>query len=324
MSDRTRRSARVVNDTISSIDSEKIKDQAAEVAALVGDAGTKAQTTAAQLADQAKEWGQPKVEAFVEWLTPRLEKAWQDSLQAAAPRVEKAAEKASPAIDTAHDKLVEEVLPKIVASFNAAAAAAAEAASRNAEAAAAATVASAASAEQLSRKATKKAAKAAKKHLDATAASAKKAAKAAPAKITAAAEKADPQKKSKTLWWVVGGVTAAGGAYVLWRRAQPTTDPWAEPWDQVPASSFEDARAAVNNAAEAVGEAAGAAVAKGRETGGKVQEAVTDAGEKITGKVQEAVSDAKEATRKATSRSKDAAPSGDEGDATTDGKKPTA
>ena len=266
MSDRTRRSARAVTDTI---DTEKLKDQAAEVAALVGEAGAKAQTTAVQLADQAKgaagqakEWGSPKVEAFVEWLTPRVEKAWQDSLQAAAPRVEKAAGKAAPAIDTAHDKLVDEVLPKIVASFNAAAAAAAEAASRAADAAAAATAESAAATETLSKRATKKAAKAAKKGLDASAASAKKAAKAAPAKLTAAAETADPQKKSKALWWVVGGVTAAGGAYVLWRRAQPTTDPWAEPWDQVPASTFDDARAAVGNAAEAVGEAAGAAVAK--------------------------------------------------------------
>ena len=109
MSDRTRRSARVMNDTIASIDSDKIKDQAAELAALVGVAGTKAQSTTAHFADQAKDWGQPKVEAFVEWATPRLEKAWQDSLQAAAPRVEKAAEKAGPAIDTAHDKLVDEL-----------------------------------------------------------------------------------------------------------------------------------------------------------------------------------------------------------------------
>jgi len=325
-----------MNDTIASIDSDKIKDQAAELAALVGVAGTKAQSTTAHFADQAKDWGQPKVEAFVEWATPRLEKAWQDSLQAAAPRVEKAAEKAGPAIDTAHDKLVDELLPKIVASFNAAAAAATDSATRNVEAAAAATAASAVAAGKLSkkgaRKAAKKAAKAAKRGIDSSAASAKKAAKAAPARFTAAAEQADPHKKSKALWWVVGGVTAAGGAYVLWRRAQPTTDPWAEPWDQVPASTFEDARAAVNNAAETVGEAAGAALAKGRETSGKVQEAVADAGEKITGKVQEAVSEAKEATRKATTKSKDAAPSGEakhaaapghEGEQTDGEKKPT-
>ena len=112
---RSRSASDSVKEALGSVDTDKLKDQAAEAVVQAKDAAV-----------QAKEWGAPKVEAFLEWLQPRVEKAWQDSIQAAAPRVEKAAGKAGPAIDTAHDKIVDEVLPKIVASFNAAAAGAAE------------------------------------------------------------------------------------------------------------------------------------------------------------------------------------------------------
>ncbi|HWB36786.1 MAG TPA: hypothetical protein VHA75_12245, partial [Rugosimonospora sp.] len=75
--------------------------QAAEIGSALSDAAV-----------HAKEWTAPKLEAFVEWLAPRLEKAYNESLKAAAPRLEKAAEKAGPVIDTAHDKLVDELIPK--------------------------------------------------------------------------------------------------------------------------------------------------------------------------------------------------------------------
>ena len=113
---RTRSASDSVKDTLESIDTEKLKEQAAQAAATAQSAATQLADQAKDAAVHAKEWGTPKVEAFLEWLQPRVEKAWQDSIQAAAPRVEKAATKAAPAIDTAHDRLVEDVLPKIVAS----------------------------------------------------------------------------------------------------------------------------------------------------------------------------------------------------------------
>ncbi|WNB85580.1 hypothetical protein [Cellulomonas sp. ATA003] len=61
------------------------------------------------------------MESAVAWATPRLETAWRESVRAAAPQVEKAAGKATPAIDTAHDKIVDEFLPRVVALVNEAA-----------------------------------------------------------------------------------------------------------------------------------------------------------------------------------------------------------
>lgn len=120
--------------TSDKIDTDKIKDQAADLASVLSDgahqAGEKATVVAGQAREaalQAKDWGTPKVEAFVEWVTPRLEQAWNESVKAAAPAVEKAAGKASPVIDSAHDKLVDDLFPKIVAALNDAAKNAADA-----------------------------------------------------------------------------------------------------------------------------------------------------------------------------------------------------
>ena len=53
-------------------------------------AGVVAESKAREAALQAKDSGKtPKVEAFVEWVTPRIEQAWNESVKAAAPRVEK-------------------------------------------------------------------------------------------------------------------------------------------------------------------------------------------------------------------------------------------
>ncbi|MGO1316221.1 MAG: hypothetical protein ACTMIR_04180, partial [Cellulomonadaceae bacterium] len=195
------------------IDAEKVKDQAAHLAAEVSDVSSQAAVVAAQLAAQAKDaavnakdWSAPRLEAFKEWLAPRSERAWGESVGAAAPQVERAAKKAGPAIDIAHDKLVDDYLPKLVDSFNAAAAAASAKASDTAQGASAAI--------------TKAADKAA----------------AAPDKVAkAAAKNATKRKggKAKTFWIVVGTVAAAGGAYVVWRKSQPEVDPWAEPWEKV-------------------------------------------------------------------------------------------
>lgn len=196
------------------LDSEKVKDSAAALVAAVSDAGSQASVVAGRLAHQAKEsasqakdWSDPRVHEFRDWLTPKLEKAWEDSRRAAAPHVEKAAEKAGPRIDVAHDKLVEEYLPRLVATFSAATAAAAAKASTSAETAADSF--------------TKAADAVASKH----GAAAKEAA--------ARAAKSQKSGKGKTFWFLAGTAAAAGGAYAVWRKSQPEVDPWAEPWEKV-------------------------------------------------------------------------------------------
>ena len=201
-----KQSARAASDKLDAIDAEKVKEQASEVAAALSDgahhAGEAAAVLAAQARDaalQAKDWGTPKVEAFVEWATPRLEQAWVETLKATAPRVEKAAQKASPVIDNAHDKLVDELLPRFVTAINEAAQSAADAAVKG----------SAIASEKTQAGAT---------HLaDSIAAASKK----APLKLTEAAQAGQKHaKRSHKGWWIVAGAAAAGGAYVLWRRSQ--------------------------------------------------------------------------------------------------------
>jgi uncharacterized protein YjbJ (UPF0337 family) len=106
---------------MSKIDSEKVKDSAVVTAAALVGAGSNAAHTAKDAAFQAKDWAEPRVDAFLDWLRPRAERAWSDSVRAAAPRVEKAADRATPIIDTAHDRIVDEYLPRLVVAFNSAA-----------------------------------------------------------------------------------------------------------------------------------------------------------------------------------------------------------
>lgn len=258
MSHGIRSSAR---EALESIDSEKVKDQAAAAAAAVGEAGAQASQVAAHLANQAKDaaaaaldWSQPRLEAFREWLQPRIEKAWDEGVQAAAPQVEKAALKAAPVIDTAHDKLVEDYLPRLVAAFNAAAASAAEKSGHAAESAA----------DVLSRVADDVADKAGSSSSKVAAAAGGRVAKNADKlagiaeQAAKSAEKAQGKSgKGKAFWWVAGTAAAAGGAYVVWKKSQPEVDPWAEPWEKVEGSTFEDfveeTKDAVGNAAEVVG-----------------------------------------------------------------------
>ncbi|GHG48867.1 hypothetical protein GCM10011331_10960 [Flavimobilis marinus] len=224
------------------LDSEKVKDTAAALVAAVSDAGTQASVVAGRLAHQAKEsasqakdWSDPRVHEFREWLTPRVEKAWEESRRAASPHVEKVAEKAGPKIDVAHDKLVDEYLPKLVATFSAATAAAAAKASTSAESAA--------------ESFTKAADSVASKHGAAAKAAASRAAKS---KKTG---------KGKTFWFLAGTAAAAGGAYAVWRKSQPEVDPWAEPWEKV---ETEDS-GVVSDVKEKVSGAAAAATAAVKE-----------------------------------------------------------
>lgn len=267
----------------SKIDRERVKEQAAVAAALLAGVGSKAASQAGTFAGQArvravqaKDWAEPRVTEFVAWLTPRAEKAWYDSVQAAAPRVEKAAEKAGPLIDTAHDKIVDELLPKVVAAFNHAAT---QAAHSSEVRLAAGTTAAAGSAHALA---------------------------------DALAKNAEKARSKKRGWlWALAGVGAAGAGYVFWRRAQPQNDPWAEPWEQATKPDYtgaaREAKHAVAHAAETVGERAGATVAKGREAGAKVAQTAGDLGSKAAHAAEEVRVRAAEAAAKATEAAKAAA-----------------
>lgn len=231
----------------SKIDTEKVKEKAAEATALLSDVSSKAATQAGSFAAQAKDrasnakdWAQPRVHDFIAWLTPRAEKAWQDSVQAAAPQVEKAAGKAAPLIDSAHDKLVDDLLPKMVSAFNAAADNAAAAQGKTSLA----------------------------------------------ATVTDAADKAS--KKSRKGWLIAlaaGGAAVAG--YVFWKRAQPQTDPWAEPWEQSSGADYSDGAAKHSSGA-------GSAVAKGREAGAKAAQTAKDLGARAYSAASPAFEAAKE------------------------------
>ncbi|MCL2849314.1 MAG: hypothetical protein FWE61_04630, partial [Micrococcales bacterium] len=103
------------------VDRDQLREQAAVLALGARDGAAQAATAARGAAASAYGWTTPRVEAFVEWLGPRLEHLYSEGVKAAAPQVEKAAEKAVPAVGTAHDKIVDELLPRLVAGFNAAA-----------------------------------------------------------------------------------------------------------------------------------------------------------------------------------------------------------
>ncbi len=245
------------------VDTEHLKEQAADLAAKAGDA-----------AYQAKEWTTPKVEAFIDWLLPRAEHLYKESVKAAAPKVEKAADAVSPAIDTAHDKLVDDLIPRLVTVLNDAA------------------VRAGATAEHVADVAADKASR--------------KSAAIAAAAVAAAEEKRNRHTGAK-IFWVLTGIAVAGAAIAAWSRSRSQVDPWAEPWE--PSESLgssghhHSAAAVVGDAADAVGEAAGAAVAKGREAVGKAADAAASAKDDLTEKVAEAKDAAAETAKKVTRRS---------------------
>ena len=100
--------------------------KAAEIGALLAGATAVAGKTASQLAEQAREaatgareWAAPHVASAIDWTSPRVQKAWADAYRNASPHVEKAAGKALPVVDVAHDRFVQEVLPRFMAAMTA-------------------------------------------------------------------------------------------------------------------------------------------------------------------------------------------------------------
>lgn len=88
------------------IDPEDLKDAAAHAVGALQDAGKSVAGTASTHVKAAKDWAEPLLSNVHEWLKPRVDKAWTDSVSAAAPHVETFAAKATPALKDAHDKLV--------------------------------------------------------------------------------------------------------------------------------------------------------------------------------------------------------------------------
>jgi len=170
------------------VDADRLKSQAADVGALLSDASVRAGQAAETFAHQAKD---AAVQAK-DWAAPRVEKAWYEGMKAAAPKVELAAEKALPLVDRTHDRLVDDVLPKLLAAVNAAAAAAAVGADKARDVASA----------RLTDLA----------HI--------------------APEPPKKSHTGAKVFWSIAGLAIAGAVLAAFRRSRPTTDPWAEePWE---------------------------------------------------------------------------------------------
>ncbi len=238
---------------------------------------------AAEAAEHAVEWATPRVEAAVEWATPRVEKALSEAAEKAAPAVEKAAGKAYPYVDVAHDKFVDEVLPKIAAVVGAAMVAAAESADKARDV----------TAEKLAEIA----------HLEPP----------TPPK----------SHRFAKVFWTITGIALIVAAISAWQKSKPTTDPWAEqPWEpaepaeRIKAHAAEargvasDVRHELEDAAEVVGERAGETVARTREATEKAKAAAREATEKAKDAVDEAIEKAKSRTKDA----EDAPAQDEEGD----------
>jgi len=170
------------------VDADRLKSQAADVGALLSDASVRAGQAAETFAHQAMD---AAVQAK-DWAAPRVEKAWYEGMKAAAPKVELAAEKVLPLVDRTHDRLVDDVLPKLLAAVNAAAAAAAVGADKARDVASA--------------KLTDLA------HI--------------------APEPPKKSHTGAKVFWSIAGLAIAGAVLAAFRRNRPTTDPWAEePWE---------------------------------------------------------------------------------------------
>lgn len=132
------------------------------------------------------------------WATPHMERG----IEVAAPRVEAAVERVSPAVDAARDKIVEDLLPRLVEAVNAAA-----------TAGAAATAVTAA-----------------------TTTTARKRGKDVLA-VARGEAVAKPKRKGHTWLLVLTGLAAAAGAaFAVFKRQAPSDDPWAVPPTTYPTS----------------------------------------------------------------------------------------
>ncbi len=211
------------------VDTDRLKSQAAEVGAVLSEASARAGLAAEHLAHQTKD----AAHQAKDWAAPRVERAWYEGRRAAAPKIEEAvetaAERALPLVDKGHDRLVEDLLPKLVAAINTAAAATAIGADKARDLANARLTGFA--------------------HVPPP-----------PPKKSRTGAK---------IFWSIAGLAVVGAVLAAFRRNQPTSDPWAEePWEDLEEEApLSRVRETLAEAADTVGEVAGEAVATARGTG---------------------------------------------------------
>lgn len=222
------------------VDADRLRSQAADAGAALSVASARAGQTAGALAHQAKD----AAAQAKEWAAPRVEQALREGKKAAAPKVELAAEKALPLVDRTHDRLVDDVLPKLVVAVNAAAAAAAIGADKARDLAAA----------RLTELA----------HVP------------PPPKKS--------RTGAKVFWSIAGLAVVGAVLAILRRSRPSTDpwaeDPWEDDETQLPIRT-DVVRNGLADAADAVGEVAGEAVAVARDTTEKVKETTEKVAEKV-------------------------------------------
>lgn len=244
------------------IEAERIRKQAAELAAVVSEQAHLAGKQAKLLAEHGKDWAGPRVEAAGAWAGPKAEKAWRDTVKATAPRVEAATEKVRPAVDNAYERIVDDYLPRVSKAMHDAA----EAAGKT----------------------------------DGLSAKAAVAGEAARKALTQPPKKS--HGVVKTLGWVLVGTAAAGTGYLLWRRSQPIDDPWAEEyWDDTTVATPDSSATAGTSTASTSGAAAAAAsvAEKASAAAKKAGDAAKKAAEAAGGKAKNAADKGSDAAQDA-------------------------
>lgn len=242
------------------ISSDQFKDQAVEAGKL-----------ARQLADDAKDWATPRVEAAKDWAGPRVDKAWRDAVEVAAPKIADAAEKSRGAVDTAHDKLVDDVLPLVVSKMEEAAHYAKDGAEKAAEAASSKADDALKTVEKVAEEQTKK--------------------------------KGGFRRK---LGWVLVGSAVAGAGVILWRRSQPVDDPWAEEyWDDAPAAVSPAVAEKLNDAADTAQDKVEDAKHKAEDVAADAKDKAEDVAEDVKDKVEDVVEEVKDKAEDAADAAKE-------------------
>lgn len=131
------------------------------------------------------------------WVAPRAEKAWKEVRRVTMPTVEAATEKAREGVEHAHEKIVDDILPRLEAAAKGAQEAAKQEGTLSEKASAITT--------------------ATKRGL-----------------MESPKEKKGVAGKVFALFAVLAALGGVG--YLLWRRAQPVEDPWAEEyWEDIEA-----------------------------------------------------------------------------------------
>lgn len=143
----------------------------------------------------AKDWGQPRVEhgieAAKEWAKPRVE----HGIEVAAPKLESAVSGLAPKVDTARDKIVDELLPRVSEAI--AAVVAASLAARN--------------------------------EVSSAAGEAQSRGSGALSVLSGDAVASKRRGKRTALLWIAGLGAAGAAVFAFIKRSAPKDDPWATP-----------------------------------------------------------------------------------------------